>query len=72
MSPEKWKVHIESQHRRRSEIQKQIVDLQVQRERYIADQQKNAGGPKDASLDSAIIEGLRNRAEKKGWKFDRP
>lgn len=66
-SPEERKAWVETKTKEREELQKKVVELSKQREKYIADELAKRG-EKDG-FDSVVKEALRKQAEKKGIEF---
>ncbi len=68
MSPEERKTYIEEKKKQRAKIQKRIQELNEQRKKYIAEEMKKRQ-QQDDTLGSAIIDAIRDQAEKKNFTF---
>jgi hypothetical protein len=68
MDEKERRVYIEQKTKERQEIQKKIQQLNEQRKQYVAEQMKNQQN-KDKTLGSAIIQAIREQAQKKHYKF---
>jgi len=55
----------------REEIQKQINELNVKRQKFIDEERKKSGGKKD-SFDSAVYKALKEQAAKRGIEYSEP
>ena len=72
MTDEEKKAYVEAKAKERADIQKKIQSLNEQRKKYVAAEmkkQKEAGGK---TLGSAVIQAVREQAEKKKFKFEQP
>jgi hypothetical protein len=70
LEPAERETHVREQTERRADLQRQIAAIAVERSRYIAEQSRDdAGAPQ--GLDAAILEGIREVAEAKGFSFAR-
>ena len=70
MSLEQRQAYVESQARRRAEIQQDINDLNATRMAYVAEQLERFSAEGADTLDSAMIESLREQAEQKNFEFE--
>jgi hypothetical protein len=70
MSTAEQKSYIDKKAKERSDIQKQIADLNVQRAKYIQEELKKSGKSTDKAFDTAMLSALRQQAERKGFAFD--
>lgn len=69
MPAEEREKFVETQARARADIQKQIAEVSLARERFLRDARTQSAGGKQA-LDEAVIDTLRTQAKAKGFKFD--
>jgi hypothetical protein len=69
MTPEQRVAHVKQKDEERKTLQKQVADLNVQREAYIREQQKKAGGSAQRAFDGAIRETLRLQAKTRNIKI---
>ena len=65
-SEKEMKAYIESKKEERKRIQKEIQDLNVKREAYIAKNQKEEKG----ELENALLNSIKNQAAKKNYRWD--
>lgn len=65
--PEEIKVYVEQKAAERMQIQKTILQLNEDRTKYIAEEQKKAGV--ENTLDAAMKKSMRESAEKNGFEF---
>jgi hypothetical protein len=70
MSLEERKAYVEAKAAERAKIQKQIAELNVEREKYVAAEREKQGLDSADTLDAAMIKAVRDQANKGGWKFD--
>ena len=69
MTVEQRKAHVAAQAKKRAEIQARIRKLQAEREKFLAEAEKqNAGAPD--TLDQALSKSLRSQAEAAGYSFE--
>jgi hypothetical protein len=61
---------IEQKKSERASIQKQILDLNKQREAYVADKLKDKKGNAGDTLDAVVTSAVRDQAKTKGFAFD--
>jgi len=71
MSAEERKAYIETQAKKRAEIQSKIQQLNEQRKKYVAEEMKKRQNKGD-TLGSAIIAAIREQAKKKNFAFESP
>ncbi|SRX53772.1 VWA domain-containing protein [Aequorivita sp. CIP111184] len=60
------KKYLETKHFEREDIQKQIMDLNEQRRKYIADNSKQT----ENGLESAMVQAIKKQAEKKNYTWE--
>ncbi|WP_422350232.1 VWA domain-containing protein [Flagellimonas sp.] len=65
-SEKEIKEYVEDKKEEREKIQKQIQDLNIKREAYIAKNQKEETG----ELENALLSAIKNQAAKKNYKWD--
>ncbi len=65
-SEEEIKTYLESKKKEREDIQKQIQELNIKREAYIAKNQKEETG----ELENALLSAIKAQAAKKNYKWD--
>jgi hypothetical protein len=56
--------------RQRGEIQAKILKLNKEREQYLAGERKKHVGPKEETLDKAIVKAIRDQATRHNFKFE--
>ena len=66
MTPEQREAFVKEMTSKREDMQKKITELNVQRERYIAEQAKKNPSKADQAFDEALRNTLREQAAKKG------
>jgi len=71
MSVEERKAYVEGKLKERARIQQKIQQLNDQRKKYVAAEMKKLQ-PKDKTLGSAMIQAVREQAEKRNFKFESP
>jgi hypothetical protein len=69
MTEVEQQAHVETQAKRRAEIQKQINDLGEQRKQYVAEEEKKQAQAPAAELGNAMRDAIREEATKAGYKF---
>lgn len=67
LNPEEREKYIEDLGKKRAEIQNRIQKLNDEREKYIAEERSKL---EDGTLDTAIIQAIRDQAEKKNYVFE--
>ncbi len=70
MSVDQQKSYMNEKMKERTEIQKQISDLNTQRAKFIHDELKKSGKATDKAFDTAMLKALREQAERSGFTFD--
>jgi hypothetical protein len=69
MSKEERKQYIDKKRKEREELQKKINSLRSERDKFVAEKRKKMAG--DQTLDSAIIQAIKDQATKKKYKFEK-
>ncbi|MCP5047185.1 MAG: VWA domain-containing protein [bacterium] len=69
MSKEERKTYIEKKKKERDQLQKKINSLRKARDKYVTEKRKKMAGEK--TLDSAIIQAIKEQAKKKKYKFEK-
>ena len=69
MTVEQRKAYVETQAKKRAELQARIRKLQAEREKFLAEAEKKAAGAPD-TLDQALSKSLRTQAEAAGYSFE--
>jgi hypothetical protein len=69
---EQKRAYVETQAKKRKELQEQIKQVAAERERYIAEATDRQHGEKSETLDSAVVKAVREQAAKKDFKFGKP
>jgi hypothetical protein len=69
LSAEERKSYVEKKRTEREELQKKLSTLAVERDKYVAEKQKELS--KDPTLASAVTTAVREQAEKKGVSFEK-
>lgn len=67
MSVEERKAYVEQQAGRRAEVQKQVADLNAERQKYVAEKEKEAAAGGQDSLGAAVTEAASAQAAKNGY-----
>jgi len=62
------RAYVEKAAKERSELQAKIVQLNAEREKYVAQQTKAQSGT--STLDQAVIGAIREQGQKRNLKFD--
>jgi hypothetical protein len=70
LDPAARKARVEEAAARRESIQKRILDLNTQREAYLAAERKAQAAEGRETLDSAILEAVRAQAARANFRFD--
>jgi hypothetical protein len=71
MSVKERKAYVETQSKKRAEIQKKIQKLNEERKKYVADKQAELAKSNDKdTLDQAMIKSAREQAKRKNFKFE--
>ena len=68
MRPEERQAYVDKKAAERVELQKQINTLNAERQKFVAQKQKELG--QDKTLDTAITTTVREQAAKKDFKFE--
>jgi len=71
MNPQQRQDYVDQQRAKRSEIQKQILELNKTRDKYVAEEEKkqNAGNKED-TLDTAMLKAIREQVKEKGFETE--
>ena len=72
MTPEEREAHVKQMAQRRAKIQKDIRDLSADRDAYVKKEMKRKGLDEKGAFDAALRRAVREQAEKKGMKFEKP
>ena len=72
MTPEQRKAHVAEKAKERARIQKAITKLHAGRKHYVAEQRKKLAGSQANSLDTVLIESLRQQAKRKHFTLKQP
>lgn len=70
MNAEEREAYVEGLAARRQEISAEIQEIGERRDEYIDTERARLSGDADAGLDTAIIDGVRQLAERKGFEFE--
>lgn len=70
MSPEQQKNFINEKMKKRAEIQKQISALNTQRAKFIQDERMKSSKGTDKAFDTAMLQALREQAQRRGFTFE--
>jgi DNA primase large subunit len=70
MTPEQRHAYVESKAKERREIQQRIVQLNKDREKYVAEEMKKRVASGTDTLDSAIIKTVRMQANARQFTFE--
>lgn len=68
MKVDERKAYVEKNSQQRTKLQKQISDLNAEREKYVAQRMKETAGAN--TLDSVVITAVRDQAQKRNFKFE--
>jgi hypothetical protein len=69
LDPAQREAYVQDKTELRQDVQRQIGELAAQRSQYIEEQQRDSAGAA-TGLDAAILEGIREVAEAKGFSFE--
>ena len=73
LTPAQCKTYVEQKTQQRVALQNKIQELSQTREKFIAEaRQKEAGQANEKTLDSAIIQAVRNQASRQQYEFAKP
>ncbi|MHC4742403.1 MAG: vWA domain-containing protein [Planctomycetota bacterium] len=72
MTEKERKEYVQTKAKERAEIQKKIQTLNEQRKKYVAVELKKQQAAGGKTLGSAVIQAVREQAEKKNFKFEQP
>jgi hypothetical protein len=64
------KAFLDQKDKERSGLQKQILELNKQRDAFVAEKRRASSGDKDDTLDAAMTRTVRKQAAKKGYSFE--
>lgn len=70
MSSSEQQGYLDKKVKERADIQKQIADLNVKRAKFIQEELKKNAKPGDKGFDTAMLNALRQQAERNGFTFD--
>ncbi|MCX6879630.1 MAG: VWA domain-containing protein [Verrucomicrobia bacterium] len=62
--------HIDAKAKERADLQQQILDLNRQRDAFVAEKRRDESKPGADTLDSAMTKTVRSQAATKGYKFE--
>jgi hypothetical protein len=68
MNEKEREAYVEKKAKERQKIQKEIADLNVEREEYLTEKRKEMG--EESGLDDAILTTIRKQAQDKNYKFE--
>ena len=69
MSKKERREYIDKLKKKRADIQNEIQALKKKRDRYVSEQRKKMAGEK--TLDTAVIDAIRDQARKKNFEFEK-
>ncbi len=69
MTLDQRRSHLETMAQKRANVQQQINDLNVQRQKYIAGELKKGGQSGDKAFDAAMLRAIREQATRKNFEF---
>lgn len=72
MTLEQRKEYVATKAKEREEIQKKIQEIAEKRNAFIAEKRKAEAGKEDNTLDGVMLKTVREQAEKKEFKFEKP
>jgi predicted negative regulator of RcsB-dependent stress response len=70
MDGKERKAYVETQSKKRADIQAQINTLNEARKKYVAEQMRKPGATAEKTFDKAVIDTVRTQAGKKSFKFE--
>jgi hypothetical protein len=71
MTPEERKAHLDAKAKERAELQKRILELGAQRQKFIDAEVKEKNLDQNKAFDQAVRKAVREQAEKKGLEFEK-
>jgi hypothetical protein len=71
MNADQRKSYIDKKAKEREDIQKQIREVNGNREKFIAEERKKTSGDSKNTLDEAMLSAVREQATKKNYKFEK-
>ncbi|MCP3923110.1 MAG: VWA domain-containing protein [Desulfobacterales bacterium] len=71
MNKKERKQYVEKKSKERSVLQKKIAALKKERDAYVLKERKKRAGKDKGTLDSAIVNAIKNQAMKKEFKFEK-
>jgi len=69
-SPEEIRKYLEAKYAEREKIQKQIAELQKQRQQWVQAELAKKGEAEEQTIEQAVKKAIRAQAAKKGYKFE--
>ncbi len=70
MTPEQRKAHVEKVGKDRDSLQKEINQIDVERQKFIQEEIKKRNLTQDSAFDEAVRKTIQKQAEKKGFTFE--
>lgn len=70
MTLQEMKEYVDGKQKEREKLQKEIQNLNVERQKFVAEERKKLSKSSDQTLDSAIIKCVREQAAKKNIRFE--
>ncbi|MEW6368457.1 MAG: VWA domain-containing protein [Acidobacteriota bacterium] len=70
MTAEQKKAYVEAKAKERERLQSEINRLNEERKKYVADEMKKKAASGANTLDSAVVQTVRDQAVKKGFRFE--
>ena len=71
MTLDQRRTHLDSMAKKRTDVQQQINDLNVQRQKFIAGEMKKGGKSADNAFDTAMLRAIREQAARKNFEFEK-
>ncbi len=70
MTLEQRQTHLDEKSKARADLQKQITELNQQRQQFIAEEMTKGGQSTDKAFDAAMLDAIRAQAVKKQFRFE--
>lgn len=71
MTPDQRRAHLDAMAKKRADVQQQINQLNVQRQKFIAEEMKKGGRSADKAFDAAMLRAIREQATRKNFAFEK-
>ncbi|MFA6560381.1 MAG: vWA domain-containing protein [Verrucomicrobiia bacterium] len=71
MSLDQRRAHLDAMAKKRADVQQEINQLNVQRQKFIAEEMKKGGKSTDKAFDAAMLNAIREQAVRKNFAFEK-